>query len=123
MGQMAMGSMEEQFMEMIWANAPVVSGDLVKLAAEKLGWKKSTTYTVLRRLADKGLVSNEDGVVRASISQTDYKASQTERVVNSHFEGSLPSFIAAFTSKNTLSQADIERIRKIIDDCGKEDGK
>ena len=119
MERQTLGSMEEQFMEIVWENAPVGSGTLVKLAAEKLGWKKPTTYTVLRRMEEKGLLVNEDSVVRVLKSRDEFNTSQ----VFSHFEGSLPSFISAFTSKNKLSRKDIEEIRRIIDSYGEEDEK
>ena len=121
MEQLTMGSMDEQFMNIIWEVAPVSSRELVRLSAERLGWKKSTMFTVLRRLGEKGLLVNENGMVRVLMSPEEFKTSQTENVVGRHFEGSLPSFIAAFTSKNRLSEEDIARIRAIIDNCGKED--
>ena len=121
MEQLTMGSMEEQFMNIIWECEPVSSGELVKISAERLGWKKSTMFTVLRRLGEKGLLQNENGMVRALMSPEEFKTAQTENVVDRHFKGSLPSFIAAFTSKNKLSEKDIARIRAIIDNCGKED--
>ena len=120
MEQLTMGSMEEQFMNIVWECAPVSSRELVKLSAERLGWKKSTMFTVLRRLGEKGLLQNENGRVTVLMSPEEFKASQTENVVSKHFEGSLPSFVAAFTSKNKLSEEDIARIRAIIDNCGKE---
>ena len=121
MEQLTMGAMEEQFMKIVWEYAPVSSGELVKLSAEKLGWKKSTMFTVLRRLGEKGLLANENGMARVLMSPEEFKTSQTETVVRKHFEGSLPSFVAAFTSKNKLSEEDIRKLRAIIDNCGKED--
>ena len=117
MERLTLGSMEEQFMEIVWENAPIGSGKLVKLAAEKLGWKKPTTYTVLRRMEEKGLLANEDTTVRVLKTRDEFNTSQ----VFSHFKGSLPSFISAFTTKNKLSKKDIEEIRKIIDECGEDD--
>ena len=121
MEQLTLGTMEEQFMNIIWECAPVSSSELVRLSNERLGWKKSTMFTVLRRLGEKGLLVNENGIVRVMMSPEEFKTSQTENVVSRHFKGSLPSFIAAFTSKNKLSEEDVARIRSIIDSYGKED--
>ena len=114
-----LGIMEERFADIIWDNAPILSGELVKLAEQKLGWKKSTVYTVLRRFSQKGVFLNENGVVRPLLTREEYKISQAEQIVNDHFQSSLPSFIAAFTSRNKLSEEDLQSIRRIIDSCGK----
>ncbi len=111
-----LGFIEEQFANIIWDHAPISSGELVKLSAELLGWRKSTTYTVLKRLGEKGLIQNEHGTVTAAITKTAYETLRSEQVVNEQFRGSLPAFIAAFTAKNTLSEDDIAEIRRMIDD-------
>ena len=114
-----LGVMEEKFADIIWDNAPISSGELVKLAAEKLDWKKSTVFTVLKRFSEKGIFVNESGTVRPVLTREEYKALQAKQIVKERFHSSLPSFIAAFTSQNTLTEEDVRRIREIIDSCGK----
>lgn len=113
-----LGSVELHFAELIWANAPISSGELVKLCAQKLEWKKSTTYTVLKKLCDQGLFENKDGVVSALLSRQEYAAAQSEKFVEENFEGSLPAFLAAFTARKSLSETEIAEIRQMIDGMG-----
>jgi len=120
MTEYTMGEMEEKFADLIWANAPVGSGELVKLAAGVLDWKKSTTYTVLRRLCEKGLFVNENGVVSVLMSKEQWKGMQSESFVKESFGGSLPMFLAAFTSRKKLTEDEIEALRKMIAEA---DGK
>lgn len=115
MEHIRLGFIEEQFANIIWDHAPISSGELVKLADATLGWRKSTTYTVLKRLGEKGLIQNEHGIVNAAISRTAYETLRSEQVVNEQFRGSLPAFIAAFTTRNALSAEDISEIRRMID--------
>ena len=110
-----LGAVEARFADLIWQNAPIRSGELVKLCETELQWKKPTTYTVLRRLCQRGIFSNDDGVVTARISREEFYAMQSERFVEETFSGSLPSFLAAFTRRRSLSAAEIEEIRKMID--------
>ena len=110
-----LGAVEARFADLIWQNAPIRSGELVKLCEAELQWKKPTTYTVLRRLCQRGIFSNDDGVVTARISREEFYAMQSERFVEETFSGSLPSFLAAFTRRRSLSAAEIEEIRKMID--------
>ena len=110
-----LGAVEARFADLIWQNAPIRSGELVKLCEAELTWKKPTTYTVLRRLCQRGIFRNEDGVVTACISRDEFYAMQSERFVEETFCGSLPSFLAAFTRRRSLSAAEIEEIRKMID--------
>ena len=112
---LSIGEVESHFADIIWQNEPISSGDLVKLCSEKLEWKKSTTYTVLRRLCDKGIFNNTDGTVTSVISKKEFYAMQSEKFVNETFDGSLPAFIAAFTDRQTLSDKDIEKIIKLIE--------
>lgn len=116
MPEMTLGTMESRFADMIWAREPVSSTELVKLAASELDWKKSTTYTVLKRLIERGLFKNEGGVVTALISREEYYAQRSERFVDESFSGSLPAFLAAFTSRKKLSEEDIAELQKLIDD-------
>ena len=110
-----LGAVEARFADLIWQNAPIRSGELVKLSEAELQWKKPTTYTVLRRLCQRGIFSNDDGIVTARISREEFYAMQSERFVEETFSGSLPSFLAAFTRRRSLSAAEIEEIRKMID--------
>ncbi len=113
-----LGVVEQQFATLIWHNEPIASGELVKLCLSELEWKKSTTYTVLKKLCEKGIFRNENGIVTSLISQNDYFALQSKSFVDETFKGSLPAFIAAFTKKQTLSDKEIAEIRAMIDAIG-----
>lgn len=110
-----LGAVETRFAELIWANAPLTSGELVKLCEENLKWKKSTTYTVLKKLCDRGLFQNDHGTVTALISQSDYTAAQSEQFVEETFHGSLPAFLAAFSSRKKLSDEEVAQLQRLID--------
>ena len=118
-----LGEVQLRFAEMVWANAPIASGELVKLCEKELGWKKSTTYTVLRKLCDKGLFENESGTVKAKLTRAQYDAVKSEELVNERFGGSLPAFVAAFMSANPLTAQEADEIRAIIDAYKKETGQ
>ena len=111
-----LGPVESRFAELIWANAPVGSGELVRLCEKELGWKKSTTYTMLRRLCQRGIFKNENSTVTAVLSRADFDARQSEEFVEEKFDGSLPRFLAAFTSRKKLSDAEIDALQKLIDE-------
>ena len=113
-----LGAVEARFADLIWQNAPIRSGELVKLCEMELSWKKPTTYTVLRRLCQRGIFQNEDGIVTARITREEFYSMQSERFVEETFSGSLPSFLAAFTRRRSLSAAEIKEIRKMIDSYG-----
>lgn len=113
--EIELGEIQEQFADIIWDREPIASGELVKIANSELGWKKSTTYTVLRKLCEKGLFQNVDGVVTSLMSKEDFAASKTHSFVDNHFSGSLPSFIAAFASKKKLSKNEVDAIQQMID--------
>ena len=115
MEDMKLGLVESQFADIIWDNEPIPSGQLVMLCQEKLNWKKPTTYTVLRKLCQRGIFQNENGTVSSLISREEFQARQSEAFVEETFDGSLPAFIAAFTSRNKLSDQEIEEIRRMID--------
>ncbi len=106
MEDLKLGAIESRFADIIWDNAPLGSGELVKLAAKELGWKKSTTYTVLKKLCERGLFKNEGGTVSAAVSRGGFHAMQSERFVDETFSGSLPAFIAAFSTRKRLSEED-----------------
>ena len=116
MAEYRLGEVERRFAELIWENEPIPSGELVKLCAARLNWKKSTTHTVLRRICEKGLFQNRDGQVTSLVGREDFLAGQSERFVEETFHGSLPRFLAAFTSKKKMSQKEIEEIQKIIEE-------
>lgn len=113
-----LGVVESHFADLIWKNEPVSSGTLVKLCAQTLGWKKSTTYTVLKKLCERGLFQNQSGTVTSRISREAFYATQSEKLVNEAFDGSLPAFIAAFTQRKPLSAEEIAQIRQMIDAAG-----
>ena len=115
MNHASMGPIESRFADLIWANEPITSGQLVKLSEQVLTWKKSTTYTVLRRLCERGLFQNADGLVTSLISREDYYAMQSEQFVKETFQGSLPGFLAAFTKRKKLSQQEIDALQTLID--------
>ena len=109
---------EYRFCLILWENEPVKSGRLVELCREKLGWSKATTYTVIKRLAERGVVKNENTVVTSLVSKEEVQASEVDELVDRDFEGSLPSFVAAFTSRKKLSSREIEELRQMIDSYG-----
>ena len=115
-----LGAVESQFADIIWKNAPLSSRDLVKLCQQQLEWKKSTTYTVLKRLCDRGIFQNEDGIVTPLVSRQEFHARQSQRFVEETFQGSLPAFISAFASGKKLSPQDVSDIRRMLDEYGKE---
>lgn len=115
MSDYKLGAVEGRFADIIWQNEPLSSSDLAKLALNELEWKKSTTYTVLKRLCDRGIFVNDNGTVKALISKDDFYALQSEEVVNSSFNGSLPAFVAAFSSRKKLSDEEINQLQKMID--------
>ena len=110
-----LGYVESKFADIIWSHEPLHSRELVKLCETELSWKKPTTYTVLRRLCERGIFLNEGGVVRSLISREEFYAMQSERFVEETFSGSLPSFLAAFTRRRSLTAAEIAEIRSMID--------
>ena len=114
--QYKLGEVESAFANLIWDNEPLPSSRLVELCAEKLDWKKSTTYTVLRRLCQRGLFRNEGGMVTSVLSREEFMARQSEEFVDQTFEGSLPKFLAAFTARKKLSREEIEQLQRLIDD-------
>ena len=110
-----LGVIESKFADIIWNNEPLGSGELVKLAQNELEWKKSTTYTVLRKLCGRGIFRNENGTVTSCISKEEFYAKQSKQYVDEEFGGSLPAFLAAFTSGKKLSKKEADEIRKMID--------
>lgn len=115
MSELHLGAVESRFADIIWQNEPVTTTELVKLAETELGWKKTTTYTVLKRICEKGIFKNSGGNVSSLISREEFYARQSEQFVKDTFGGSLPAFFAAFTKRNSLSQKEIDEIRHMID--------
>ena len=115
MEEMKLGLVESKFADMIWSHEPVSSRELVNLAQAELGWKKSTTYTVLKKLCDRGLFQNQDGIVTSIVSRQEFQSRQSRRFVEDTFSGSLPAFIAAFADGGNLTDRDISEIRRMID--------
>lgn len=118
MEEMKLGLVESKFADIIWENEPLTSRELVELCQEKLEWKKSTTYTVLKKLCERGIFQNQDGLVTARISRDEFHAIQSEKFVEETFDGSLPAFLAAFTKRKALSQQEIAEIKRMIDAYG-----
>ncbi len=110
-----LGVIESRFADLIWEHAPLSSGALVALCEAHLHWKKSTTYTVLKKLCDRGLFCNNGGTVSVVIQKEEFAAMQSEEIVRDAFSGSLPAFVAAFTSRNTLSEREIADLQSLID--------
>jgi len=115
MEEIKLGVVESRFADIIWQNEPISSGELVKKCESELKWKKSTTYTVLKKLCERGIFKNEKGTVSALVSREDFYSMQSEKFVEETFEGSLPAFIAAFTKRKALSKKDMDEIRRMID--------
>lgn len=110
------GEVEMKFAKLIWENEPIASGELAKLTEKELNWKKSTTYTVLKRLCEKGIFQNEKGIVTSKVSFQDFQVKQSEMFVEESFKGSLPRFVAAFCSNKKLSKTDVEELQRIINE-------
>ncbi|MBP3324759.1 MAG: BlaI/MecI/CopY family transcriptional regulator [Clostridia bacterium] len=115
--KMTLAPIESKFADIIWENEPINSGKLVKLSEEKLNWKKSTTYTVLKKLCDRGIFINEESTVRSLISREDFYSLQSEIFVEETFEGSLPMFLAAFSRRKKLSDKEIDELYKLLEDA------
>lgn len=116
MTEYKLGAMETRFAELIWDNEPISSGELVKLCEKELEWKKSTTYTMLRRLCERGIFQNVGGAVTSLMSRQGFNALQSERFVEETFDGSLPQFLTAFTMRKKLSPREIDEIQKLINE-------
>ncbi len=110
-----LGEVESRFADIVWENAPLTSRELVELCADALNWKKSTTYTVLKKLCVRGFFENVKGTVRVVTTKSEYEAMQSEQFVEEKFQGSLPAFFAAFTARKSLSKEEVDEIRRMID--------
>ncbi|WP_209344317.1 BlaI/MecI/CopY family transcriptional regulator [Flavonifractor sp. AGMB03687] len=116
MSDWKLGAVESRFADLIWQGEPMSSTQLVRRAEEVLGWKKSTTYTVLKRLCQRGIFQNQDGVVTSLVSREELYARQSEEFVEETFFGSLPAFLTAFTRRKKLSLEEIEQLQQLIEE-------
>ena len=110
-----LGMVEARFADVIWANAPMTTRELVDLCAKELNWKRTTTYTVLKKLTQRGIFAVDQSVVTVLITKDEFHAIQSEAFVDKNFQGSLPAFIAAFTTRKTPSQEELAELKKLID--------
>ena len=115
MSYLKAGSAEARFAELIWEREPISSGELAKLGAAEFDWKKTTSFTVLKRLCERGLFVNEGGVVRSLVPRAEFSARQSGQFVDEAFGGSLPAFLAAFCSGKRLSEAELDELEAIIE--------
>lgn len=116
MADMKLGAIETHFADLIWVNEPISSGELVKLCKRELSWEKSTTYTVLRRLCERGIFQNVKGTVTSRISKDEFLAAQSENFVEETFDGSLLKFLTAFSMRKKLSNEEIDELQRFIDE-------
>ena len=115
MKSIELAAVQERFADIVWENEPIASGDLVQICEKKLNWKKPTTYTVLRKLCEKGLLQNVDGIVSSLVSKEEFYSAKSEQIIEDSYKGSLPAFIAAFTSHKKLTKKDVDEIQQLID--------
>ena len=115
MNDMKLGLVESRFAEIIWENEPMTTNQLIKVCAEQLRWKRTTTYTVLKKLCEKGIFKTENSVVTAVISRQEFEGMQSEQFVEENFRGSLPAFLAAFTTRRKLSEEEIDEMKNLIE--------
>jgi predicted transcriptional regulator len=120
MSEMRLGMVESHFADIVWKHAPLTTRELTILCEKELNWKRTTTYTVLKKLCDKGLFMTENSTVDARITKNEFYAMQSEKFVDDAFDGSLPAFIAAFASRKKPTQNELDEIRRLIDDFGKD---
>ena len=106
---------EYRFCLILWENEPIKSGELVNLCREKLGWKPTTTYTVIKRLSERGILKNENSVVSALVTKDEVQAAEINEMVEKTFEGSLPAFIAAFTKHQKMTEKELDAVQAMID--------
>jgi BlaI family penicillinase repressor len=110
-----MGALESRFADIIWSHEPLTSRDLIKMAEEELNWKSTTSYTVLKRLCERGIFQLKDKIVTSLISREEFYGMKSEQFIEETFDGSLPAFIAAFGTRKKLSDEEVEELKKIIE--------
>ena len=106
---------EYRFCLIMWEHQPVTASELVRLCQERLGWKRTTTYTVIKRLGERGVLKNEDGLVTALVSKEAAQAREINELVEEKFQGSLPAFFAAFTKRQDISDKELDEVQRMID--------
>ena len=106
---------EYRFCLILWEHEPITAVELVKLCLEELGWKRTTTYTVIKRLGERGVLRNENGSITSLVSKDEVQASEINELVEKKFEGSLPAFVAAFTRHQKLSEKELDEVQEMID--------
>lgn len=116
MAEYRLGEIEMKFAELIWSHEPIPSGKLAEICLKELNWKRTTTYTVLKRLCDKGIFQNQRGMVSSLVSRQLFQAKQSEEFVEEAFDGSLPDFVAAFVSQKKLTREEIDELKRIIEE-------
>jgi len=116
MSDIQMGAVESRFADIIWENEPITAAELARRSEEVLGWKKTTSYTVLKRLCGKGIFKNENGLVHSLISRDEFYTLRSRKFVEDTFNGSLPAFLAAFSAKKALSEEEVAQLRRIVDE-------
>lgn len=121
MGEITLGMVEARFADLVWENEPISTKQLVELCEKELEWKRTTTYTVLKRLSEKGIFEMKNKVVTSLISKEEFHSMQCENFVKENCKGSLSAFIAAFTSRQKLDNEELAEIRRMIADYGKEE--
>lgn len=118
-----LGEMEQKFADIIWQSEPVASGELAKLCENAFSWKRTTTYTMLKRLCERGIFVNESGTVRACMTKEEFHAAQGEQFLAENFDGSLPVFLAAFSRRRKLNKKEVAELKKMIEEYeGENDG-
>ena len=110
-----LGAVQERFADIVWAHEPIASGELAKICEKELSWKRPTTYTVLRKLCEKGVLQNRDGVVVSLVSREEFYSAKSEQIVEDSYRGSLPAFVASFVSRKKISAEEADELRKMID--------
>lgn len=120
MEELRLGAVEARFADIVWHNAPLSTKELVKLCENELNWKRTTTYTVLKKLCERGLFKTENSTVGVLIEREDFYAMQSEKFVEDTFDGSLPAFIAAFASRKRPTEKELDEIRRMLDSFGEE---
>ena len=115
-----LGEMEQKFADLIWENAPVASGELVKLSQKAFDWKRTTTYTMLKRLCQRNIFVNENGIVKACMTKEEFLAGMGGQFIEENFGGSLPVFLAAFSRRRKLSSREIAELKKMIEEYEEE---
>ncbi len=121
MSELHMGAIESKFADIIWEKEPISSSELWKISEQALGWKKTTTFTVLKRLCDKGIFKNEKGTVSSLMTREEFYAVRSEQFVEEAFAGSLPAFLAAFTKRKSLTEEEVEQLRRMVAEYEEED--